>query len=52
MGARGTRHANGGDGLSHEEIAKRLGISKTRVQQLERRALKKLRKLVAKDLRP
>jgi hypothetical protein len=32
--------------LTHRAIAKRLGLSKTRVQQLERSALKKLRKAI------
>lgn len=30
-------------GMTHQEIAKELGISWTRVQQIERAALKKLR---------
>lgn len=33
-------------GLSHREIAKRLGISKSRVQQLEASALMKLRRIM------
>jgi DNA-directed RNA polymerase sigma subunit (sigma70/sigma32) len=32
-------------GLSHREIAKRLGISPARVQQIEAQALRKLAKL-------
>jgi DNA-directed RNA polymerase specialized sigma24 family protein len=40
---RGTRPSQH-DGLSQTEIAKRLGISHTRVQQIERRALEKLRR--------
>jgi DNA-directed RNA polymerase specialized sigma subunit len=34
-----------GLGLSTREIARRLGISNVRVQQLERRALQKMEKL-------
>lgn len=39
---------NGGEppiGLSHLEIAERLGISRVRVGQIERQAMKKLRAL-------
>jgi DNA-directed RNA polymerase specialized sigma24 family protein len=43
-------------GLTHAEIAKRLGISPVRVRELERRALVKLRrgleKLGIKSARP
>ena len=34
------------DGLSQEECAQRLGISRERVSQLERRAMKKMQALV------
>ena len=40
--------ARDGIGISHYEIARRLGLSVTRVQQLERRALEKLRKGLAR----
>ena len=38
--------------LSHREIAKRLGISHGTIQNVEKRALEKLRKLVRDGWRP
>ncbi len=35
-----------GPGLSQEEVAERLGISRARVSQIELQALRKLRKLM------
>lgn len=43
----GSQTRAGGNGLSHKEIAKRLRISKSRVQQLEARALRKLATMLA-----
>jgi DNA-directed RNA polymerase specialized sigma24 family protein len=37
--------ANGGIGLTHAEIGERLGIPSWRVQYLERRAIRKMKKL-------
>lgn len=39
------RNLADGAGLTHREIGERLGISFARVQQIERRALAKLRRL-------
>lgn len=43
--SRGPRGIDGADGLSQEEIALRLGISRARVSQIEREAFRKMRAL-------
>lgn len=48
---RGPYHTENDIGLSHDEIAARLGLSRQRVGQIERQALKKLRKGVEAWLR-
>ena len=43
-------NGNGGVSLTYEEIGGHIGVSKGRVQQIETKALKKLRWLVPKNL--
>lgn len=44
-------NAKGTGGLSHREIARRLGMSKSRIQQLEASAMRKLRAALAEGWR-
>jgi len=39
-------HPYDGDGISQEECAKRLGITRARVSQIERQAIRKMRMIL------